>query len=175
VYPSLCPLVFAIAVVCVRFVYLRLVVSFRNNTFLFYRGRLVPRPIPNMEGQGIPPWVISFDLSGMGGPASSYTNASISLWIIWPRKPGGGVVSSATHYHFIAKILPRPLSVPLRRANSSCASSAVLSIHRTNEDCLPIYRGFRFRNSCGRQDTFIIFKFIAVCTPCHIPHATWRL
>jgi len=57
-YPSLCPLVFAIAVIYVVFLYLRLVVRFRN--YFFYRVRLAPRPILDLEGQGIPPWVITF-------------------------------------------------------------------------------------------------------------------
>jgi hypothetical protein len=37
-YPSLCLLVFAIAVVCVLFVYLRVVVRFRNSTFFTEGG-----------------------------------------------------------------------------------------------------------------------------------------
>jgi hypothetical protein len=38
---------------------------------------------PNLEDQGIPfVWVITFDLSGMGAPASSYTTADIALKII---------------------------------------------------------------------------------------------
>ena len=32
-------------------------------------------------------WVLSFDLSGKGGPTSSYATAGIALWIIAPRKP----------------------------------------------------------------------------------------
>jgi hypothetical protein len=32
-------------------------------------------------------WVIIFDLSGMGGPASGYATAGIALRIIWLRKP----------------------------------------------------------------------------------------
>ena len=32
-------------------------------------------------------WVLSFNLSGKGDPTSSYTSASIALWIIAPRKP----------------------------------------------------------------------------------------
>jgi hypothetical protein len=32
-------------------------------------------------------WIITFDLSDMGDPTSSYTTASIALRIIWPRKP----------------------------------------------------------------------------------------
>ena len=32
-------------------------------------------------------WVLSFDLSGKGDPASSYATAGIALWIIAPRKP----------------------------------------------------------------------------------------
>jgi hypothetical protein len=31
--------------------------------------------------------VLSFDLSGKGGPISSYATAGIALWIIAPRKP----------------------------------------------------------------------------------------
>jgi len=54
--------------------------------------------------------VLSFDLSGKGGPTSSYATAGIALWIIVPRKPpypakdafvkveipqgGGGVIST---------------------------------------------------------------------------------
>jgi hypothetical protein len=32
-------------------------------------------------------WVISFDLSGMGAPASSYATAGLALGIILPHKP----------------------------------------------------------------------------------------
>jgi hypothetical protein len=39
--------------------------------------------------------MLSFDLSGKGGPTSSYTTAGISLWIIAPRK-GGPTSSYAT-------------------------------------------------------------------------------
>jgi len=31
--------------------------------------------------------VLSFDLSGKGGPTSSYATAGIALWIIAPLKP----------------------------------------------------------------------------------------
>ena len=31
--------------------------------------------------------MLSFDLSGKGGPTSSYDTAGIALWIIAPRKP----------------------------------------------------------------------------------------
>jgi hypothetical protein len=31
-------------------------------------------------------WIITFDLSGMGDPTSSYATAGIALRIIWPRK-----------------------------------------------------------------------------------------
>jgi len=31
--------------------------------------------------------VLSFDLSGKGGPTSSYATAGIALWVIAPRKP----------------------------------------------------------------------------------------
>jgi hypothetical protein len=32
-------------------------------------------------------WVLSFELSGKGGPTSSYATAGIALWIITPCKP----------------------------------------------------------------------------------------
>jgi len=32
-------------------------------------------------------WMLSFDLSGKGGPTSSYATARLALWIIAPRKP----------------------------------------------------------------------------------------
>jgi hypothetical protein len=32
-------------------------------------------------------WIITFDLSGMGDPTSSYAAAGIDLRIIWPSKP----------------------------------------------------------------------------------------
>jgi len=32
-------------------------------------------------------WVITFDLKGLGDPASSYATASLALRIIWPHKP----------------------------------------------------------------------------------------
>jgi hypothetical protein len=32
-------------------------------------------------------WVITFDLSGMGAPASSFATARIALRILWPHKP----------------------------------------------------------------------------------------
>jgi hypothetical protein len=32
-------------------------------------------------------WIIPFDLSGMGGPTSSYATAGIALRVIWPHKP----------------------------------------------------------------------------------------
>jgi hypothetical protein len=31
-------------------------------------------------------WALSFELSGKGGPTSSYVTAGIALWIIAPRK-----------------------------------------------------------------------------------------
>jgi len=32
-------------------------------------------------------WVLPFDLSGKGGPTSSFATAGIALWNIAPRKP----------------------------------------------------------------------------------------
>jgi hypothetical protein len=50
-------------------------------------GVLAHRPNPNLADQFIFVWVLSFDLSGKGGPTSSYATAGIALWIIAPRKP----------------------------------------------------------------------------------------
>jgi hypothetical protein len=45
-------------------------------------------PTPNLEDQCISLClVLSFDLSGKGGPTSSYTTAGIALWFIAPSKP----------------------------------------------------------------------------------------
>jgi hypothetical protein len=41
-------------------------------------------------------WIITFDLSGMGDPTSSYATAGITLRIIWPRKP----------YHYVKVGIP---------------------------------------------------------------------
>jgi hypothetical protein len=41
-------------------------------------------------------WVITFDMSGMGGPTSSYTTAGTALRVIWPCKP----------YHYIKVGIP---------------------------------------------------------------------
>ena len=52
-------------------------------------------------------WVITFDLSGMGGPTSSYTTVSIALRIILPQNlqhyvkvgiPSGGSVLCKLFY-----------------------------------------------------------------------------
>jgi len=43
-----------------------------------------PHSTPNLEVQV---WIITSDLSGMGGPTSGYTTNSIAFRIIWPCKP----------------------------------------------------------------------------------------
>ena len=55
--------------------------GWRFITNIFYGlGLLVPHPTPNLEDQGAPLClVITHDLSGMGGPTSSNTTASIGL------------------------------------------------------------------------------------------------
>jgi len=42
-------------------------------------------------------WVITFDISGMGGPTSSNATVSIALRVIWPCKP----------YHYIKVGIPQ--------------------------------------------------------------------
>ena len=59
-----------------------------NRTFFLWGGDVSPTHSPNLEVQGIPCYLGHlFYLSSMGGPASSYSTASIGLWIIWPHKP----------------------------------------------------------------------------------------
>jgi hypothetical protein len=56
-------------------------------------------------------WVITFNLSGMGGPASSYATAGIALRIIWLRKPhhyvkvGGDAPQLTTLFRAIVAVL----------------------------------------------------------------------
>ena len=42
-----------------------------------------PRPTPNLEDQV---WIVTPDLSGVGGPTSGYTTNSIAFRTIWPCK-----------------------------------------------------------------------------------------
>jgi hypothetical protein len=56
-----------------------------RDTYIFYGERSsASRPTPNLEDQGISllVWIIPFDLSGMGGPTSSYATAGIPLRVI---------------------------------------------------------------------------------------------
>ena len=56
---------------------------------IFYGvGLSAPCPTPNLEVRSIPfSQAITFDLSGKGGPTSSYATASIAFKIIWPHQP----------------------------------------------------------------------------------------
>jgi hypothetical protein len=54
----------------------------------FYRvGSSAPCQTPNLEDQGILLWRLPRNLSGMGGPTSSYAAASIALQFIGAHKP----------------------------------------------------------------------------------------
>jgi hypothetical protein len=51
----------------------------------FFQGAVAgrtPNPLPRRTGVSLLVWAITFDLSGMGGPNSSYATASIALRII---------------------------------------------------------------------------------------------
>ena len=65
---------------------------------MFYGvGLSAPWPIPNLEGRIIPfSLVITVDLSGKGGPTSSYAIISIAFKIIWPHQP----------HHYVTAALP---------------------------------------------------------------------
>jgi hypothetical protein len=57
---------------------------FSEHRFFFSGvGSSPSRPTPNLEDQGVPfCLVITFDLSGLGDPASSYATAGLALRII---------------------------------------------------------------------------------------------
>jgi len=46
-----------------------------------------PTPPTRRTSVSVLVWVLSFALSGKGGPTSSYATAGIAVWIITPRKP----------------------------------------------------------------------------------------
>jgi hypothetical protein len=59
-----------------------------SEQFNFYGMRLpASRLPPNLEDLGIPLWLLSLDLSGRGGPSSSYDTAGIALRVSGARKP----------------------------------------------------------------------------------------
>jgi len=45
--------------------------------------------------------VLSFDLSGKGGPTSSYAAAGIALWIIAPRKPPYPAIMPSSRWRYL--------------------------------------------------------------------------
>jgi hypothetical protein len=68
-------------------------------------------------------WVITFDMSGMGDPASSYATAGIALRIIWPRKPHhyvkvylrwGLITLTPVKYKLVSSVISRLSVVFLR-------------------------------------------------------------
>ena len=63
--------------------------SWGFKTLLFYRWGCQPCVEPPTWKAGISffVWVITFDLSGLGYPTSSYTTASVALRVIWPQSP----------------------------------------------------------------------------------------
>jgi len=58
-------------------------VFFPGDRVLAHRPNPQPGGPVHLSLSGCSP----FDLSGKGGPTSSYTTAGIALWIIAPRKP----------------------------------------------------------------------------------------
>jgi hypothetical protein len=61
---------------------------FSKRRFFPGVGLSAPRPTPNLEDQVfLFVWAITFDLSGLGDPASSYATTGLALQIIWPHKP----------------------------------------------------------------------------------------
>jgi len=45
--------------------------------------------------------VLSFDLSGMGGPTGSYTTAGIALRVIAPRKPSYPAIMPSSKWRYL--------------------------------------------------------------------------
>jgi hypothetical protein len=56
-------------------------------------------------------WTLPFDLSGMGGPAGSYTTAGLALRVTEPREPPppqprqGGDTFGGIHTYYLEEIL----------------------------------------------------------------------
>ena len=74
-------------------------VSFRVCNFFLWGG--VVNPMSNLQPGGLGSlfvWDITFDLSGMGSPPSSYAMTSIAFRIVWPSK---------CHHHDKARICGR--------------------------------------------------------------------
>ena len=65
---------------------------FPERKFFSGVGLSLPHPTPTWSTRvSLFVWVITFDLSGLGDPASSCATAGLALRIIWPHKPN--------HYH----------------------------------------------------------------------------
>jgi hypothetical protein len=74
----------------------------RHLYFFTVRGRQPLAQPPTWRARvSLLVWVISFDLSGMGGPTSSYATAGVALRVIWPRKPH--VLTSAILFYSLQK------------------------------------------------------------------------
>jgi hypothetical protein len=56
-------------------------------------------------------WTITFDLSGMGDPTSTYGTAGIALRIIWPRMPHHyvkvGILTGGGEFNILSLIIPQ--------------------------------------------------------------------
>jgi hypothetical protein len=62
--------------------------GFLNKSFFTRWGRYPHAQSPNWRTSvSLFVWVITFDLSGMGVPASRCATAGLALRIIWPHKP----------------------------------------------------------------------------------------
>jgi hypothetical protein len=88
-YPGSCPFVFAIAVFVLCSFLLSEARHEVSKQYFFYGVRLsAARPTPTERTRAsLFVWIITFGLSGMGGPTSSCATTSIALRIIWPHKP----------------------------------------------------------------------------------------
>jgi hypothetical protein len=65
-----------------------LIPGFETLKFITVRGRQpLAQPPTWRTSVSLLVWIIPFDLSGMGGPTSSYATAGIALTVIWPHKP----------------------------------------------------------------------------------------
>jgi hypothetical protein len=92
-------------------------------------GLSATRPALKLEDQDIC-FCLSYhlDLSGMGGPSSSYATASITLRLIWPRKPhhqvevgiplGGSRFHMSTILRYYAVSIYIDMLSPVREVNN---------------------------------------------------------
>jgi hypothetical protein len=84
-------------------------------------------------------WIIPFDLSGMGGPTSSYATAGIALRVIWPHKA----------HHYVKVETPSWGLHNMVYKISTCILCKLLSIPDPVSKIIPTVFNIRLLNKFG--------------------------